>query len=296
MKGAISYALFGYDRERAHNCFDFLSYLRSMHICLRFNRLIYPGWQMVVNIDKATFDSPYKSLFLWYVQKGYIRFVIHENGAPLCRAMLWRLHTVFSYTHPEWEFSHVICRDLDSISTYREAQMVAEWVKEDKAMHCITDSVSHTIPAMGGMVGFRPGYVNDIMKITQHPQDAWNNLMAMAIDIDYRVKGSDQDFLGRVMYPKLCQNATEHFIKGRPHDLVEGNGRHYSVPTEPIAVSPKFVETNLLAGHVGAAGVYEAPTRKFLYYDDPFKSDYAEIETMKGFEQLFYWTTREDLR
>lgn len=298
MKGAISYSLFGFDRERAHNCFDFNSYLRGMHLCLRFNRLIYPGWQMVVNIDRATYDSPYRPIFEWHASKGYIRFEIQENNTPLCKAMLWRLKTVFSYAHPEWEFSHVICRDLDSISTYREAQMVHQWVKEDKALCAITDSVSHTIPLMGGLVGFRPGYVNDIMKITTNPPDAWNNLINMAPDINYNIKGSDQDFMNRVMYPKLCTNASEFFIKGRPHDLVEGNGRHYSVPDITISskVNPKFTETNSLCGHAGSAGFYEAPTMKFLYYEDPYKDQYAELENMKGFESIFYWNTREDLR
>lgn len=302
----IAYSLFGYDRGRASNCFDFNSYLRGMHICLRFNRILFPGWRMIVNIDRATYDSPYRSIFEWHEKKGFIRFDIQEDNTPLCKAMLWRLKTAFCYTHPEWEFSHVICRDLDSIPTLREAQMVQEWIDEDKAIHCITDSVSHTIPMMGGMIGLRPGYVNDIMKITDNPPDAWSNLLAMGSGIDYQYKGSDQDFLNRVMYPKLCQSATEHFIKGRPHDLIEGNGRHYRVPDN----IPKWIkeslhgymlcdqldETNRLAGHVGAAGFYEAPTMKFLYYDDPYKHEYEELENMPEFAQIFYWSTREDLR
>lgn len=297
MKGAISYSLFGYDKERQHNCFDFNSYLRGMHICLRFNRILFPGWQMVVNIDEASYNSPYKPIFEWHANKGYIKFNICPDNEKLCKAMLWRLKTVFDMTGPGWTYTHVICRDLDSIATYREAQAVKQWIDEDKAMHCITDSVSHTIPMLGGMVGFRPGYVNDVMKITDDPGKAWFHLMDMSGGIDFSRKGSDQDFLNSVMYPKLCQHATEHFVKGRPHDLIEGNGRHYSIdPKIDIGLKPEYVQTNLLAGHIGAAGFYEAPTMKFLYYDDPYKSDYEELETMEGFEQIFYWSYREDLR
>lgn len=315
MKGAISYSLFGYDKERQANCFDFNSYLRGMHICLRFNRILFPGWQMVVNIDSSTYESPYKPIFEWYAKKGFIKFNICPDNEKLCKAMLWRLKTVFEMNGPGWTYTHVICRDLDSIATYREAQAVAEWVKEDKALHCITDSVSHTIPMLGGMIGFRPGYVNDVMKITDDPGKAWFHLIDQSGGIDFSRKGSDQDFLNSVMYPKLCTHATEHFVKGRPHDLVEGNGRHYSIKDSwpefivdnrgnlpsPFNVNmaeweSRLRETNLLAGHIGAAGFYEAPTMKFLYYDDPFKAEYEELETMKGFEQIFYWTTREDLR
>lgn len=296
MKGAVSYALFGYERERAHNCFDFASYMRGLHICIRFNRLLFREWDIVLNIDHATYNSPYKPIFDWHVSKGWLKVNLCTDGEKLCKAMLWRMKTVFMFDHPNWRYSHVICRDLDSIPTMREVAMVNEWIAEDKAMHCITDSVSHTIPMMGGMVGFRPGYVNDLMKITDQPDEAWDRLMAMGKDINYNVKGSDQDFLNRVMYPKLCTNATEHFIKGRPHDLVEGNGRHYSVPDKATGLNPAFYETDRLAGHVGAAGFYEAPTMKFLYYDDPHKLDYHELESMPEFAQIFYWYHREDLK
>jgi len=294
---AIAYSLFGYDRSRFANSFDFSSYLRGLHICIRFNRILYPNWVNVVNMDNATYNSPYRKIFDWHQNKGFIKIVLWPDNAPLCVGMLWRVHTVFSYIHPEWEYTHVICRDLDSISTYREAQMVKQWIDEDKAMHCITDSISHTIPMMGGLIGFRPGYVNDIMNLSNNPDKVFDKLMKLDNGTDFNRKGSDQDFLNRVMYPRLCTNATEHFIKGRPHDLIEGNGRHYSVDeTIDIGVDPKFKETNLLAGHAGAAGFYEAPTMKFLYYSDPYKNDYTELEEMEGFEKIFYWNNREDLR
>lgn len=289
MKGAVSYSLFGFDRGRQHNCFDHLSYVRGLHICIRLNRLLYPDWDIVLNIDSASYNSPYKPIFDWHEGQGWLKINLCPDGEKLCKAMLWRLKAVFAYEHPEWTYTHVICRDLDSIPTYREVQMVRQWIEEDKAMHCITDSVSHTIPMMGGMVGFRPGYVNDLMKITNKPDQAWDRLLAMAPDINYSVKGSDQDFMNRVMYPKLCTNATEHFIKGRPHDLIEGNGRHYSVPDKAIGINPAFQETDRLAGHVGAAGFYEAPTMKFLRDEDPFVEQYAELETMPEFKSIFYW-------
>jgi len=310
MKGALSYSLFGFDRSRAENSFDFQSYLRGLHLCIRFNRLIYPGWTNVLNIDNASYNSPYKPIFDWHENQGNLTINVFEDGKPLCLAMLQRLRAVFMMDGSNWKFTHVLCRDLDSISTYREAQMVQEWIEEDKAIHCITDSISHTIPMMGGMIGFRPGYVNDILKITDNPSDAFDRLIERGQGIDYRHKGTDQDFLNRVIYPSCSTHATEHFIKGMSHNLIEGNGRHYSVTynrpkwifdtnwTNEICSSLEadINETNLLVGHVGAAGYYETPTMRFLYHKDPFKESYQELEMMKGFEKIFYWSTREDLR
>ena len=298
---AISYALFGFDRGRVDNCFSFESYLRGFHISIRFNRILYPGWITVLNIDHATYNSPYKPIFDWHVAKGYCVLSFHDNNAALCAAMLWRVSTVFDYDHPQWRYTHVLCRDLDSIATYREAQMVQEWIKEDRAIHCITDSVSHTIPMMGGMVGFRPGYVNDLLKLSSNPSWAFKELMKLGNGIDFTRKGSDQDFLNRVIHPKCAHNATEHYILGMRHDVLENNGRHYSINSEikPEGVSDEMrdkLEEKKLAGHVGAAGFYETPTMYFLYHHDPFKEEYKELEEMKEFDKIFYWRTREDLR
>jgi hypothetical protein len=298
---AISYSLFGYNREREANSFDFSSYLRGFHINIRFNRILYPNWITVLNLDHATYNSPYKPIFDWHVSKGYAKISLQDSGAPLCKSMLWRLKTVFDYDHPNWRYTHVICRDLDSIATYREAQMVQQWVEEDKAIHCITDSISHTIPMMGGMVGFRPGYVNDLLKLNINPEQAWDKLLSLAPDIDYRRKGSDQDFLNRIVHPKCAHNATEHFILGMRHDVIENNGRHYSIDPsiKPEGVSDEMrdkLEEKKLAGHVGAAGFYETPTMYFLYHHDPYKEDYKELEEMPEFDKIFYWRERADLR
>lgn len=293
----ISYSLFGYDRRRFENCFDFLSYLRTMHLNIRFNRIIYPGWKTILNLDHATYNSPYKKIIDWHVSKGYLEINLCPDNEKLCKAMLWRLKPIFDYDHPEFRYTHVLCRDLDSIATYREAQMVQQWIEENKTIHCITDSVSHNIPMLGGMIGVMPGYFNGRLGLQKDPQHKWDELLAMADDIDYSRKGSDQDFLNRIVYPKCSESSTEHFIKGMPHNLAEGNGRHYSVPNiDVIGVDRKYEVTNQLAGHVGAAGFYEAPTMKFLYWEDPYKDQYAELENMEEFRHIFYWAYREDLR
>jgi len=297
MRGCISYSLFGYGKDTYNDCFDFFSFLRCMHICIRFNRILFPGWDIIINTDSATYNSPYKKIFDWHINKGFIKIKLFENNQPLCRAMLQRLKPIFEYDHPNFRYSHVLCRDLDSISTFREAQMVKQWIDEDKTMLCITDSISHNIPILGGMCGFSPGYFNGRMQLTLDPEYKWDELMSRVDDIDYSRKGSDQDFLNRIIYPICAESSTEFFIKGMPHNLAEGNGRHYVLDESiDIGIDDKFKQTNLLAGHIGASGFYEFPTMKFLYYEDPYKDDYTELENMEEFRSIFYWVVREDLR
>jgi len=148
----ISYALFGYNKEQQANCFSFDSYLRGLCINLRMNRLLYPDWEIVLNLDQSTYDG-FKDLF----DRLPISVRIHEP-APLCKAMLWRMKPIFEMENGHWKYSHVLCRDLDSPATYREVQAVNYWMMRDKALHAITDSVSHDIPLMGGMIGVIPKY------------------------------------------------------------------------------------------------------------------------------------------
>lgn len=286
MRRAISYSLFGYNRKTPDNCFDFACYMRGLHINIRFNRILYPGWTTVVNVDHSTYNSEFKEIFQWHEANGYLKVNLCDDGEPLCKAMLWRMKTIFDTRNNEWTWSHVIMRDLDSIATFREVQMVQEWINEaTKAIHCITDSVSHNIPMMGGMIGFQPSLFSSLTGIHN-----WDQLLAFDKSMDFTVKGSDQTFLNRAIYPKCAGSATEHFIKGMVHNLPENNGRHYVVNENlPIGVDERFKATNLLCGHVGAAGYYEAPTMKFLHYDDPYRGDYIAIEKMEKFRNIFYW-------
>jgi len=280
---AISYSLFGYDREKHPSCFDFDCYARGLFANIRFNRILYPNWDNVLNIDEASYDSKYRKLYDWLQGHGYIKVNIFQNGEPLCKAMLRRLQPVFAYTHPEWVYTHVLCRDTDSISTYREAQAVQQWIQENKSIHCITDSISHNIPMMGGMIGIAPAGFTSLMN-----SRSWTELLSLTTSIDFNQKGADQDFLNKYIYPKCADSSTEHFVLGMKQNIREGNGRHYSIADiEVQGVDPVFKMTNDCAGHIGAAGFYETPTVKFLRHYDPYEAEYLEIE--KQFPKLFYW-------
>lgn len=279
MKGCISYSLFGLN-QNVQNSFEFHTYLRGLWVNARVNRVLYPGWDIAVHTERYIYEA-FQPVLDWLSSRGiiYTSFPPHTN-VPLCKKMLWRMYPAF-----DSNYTHVLCRDTDSVGTFRERQAVQEWVNEDKTIHCITDSVSHNIPMMGGMIGIRPQHFTMRMRI-----NSWDELMQLAGSIDFSRKGSDQDFLNSKIYPKCADSATEHFILGMKQTIPEGGGRHYSIPdVEVDGVPTEHKMLNDCAGHIGAAGYYEPPMVKWLNQVDPYRDEYAEIE--RQFPNIFFWRT-----
>ncbi len=288
---AIAYSLFGYGKPKEVNSFPFESYLRGLAINLMLNRLLYPGWDNVVVMDKKTYQHC----------GGLIRSMGAEievlDAQPFCKMMLWRLRPCF-YTNDKgaWKYTHVICRDTDSPPTYREAQAVEHWITNGTAAHAITDSVSHGIPMLGGMVGFMPAGLS--MRMCA---DSWDELMGKN-SMDLSRKGTDQDFLNQVIYPELSKyghcSVTQHYFKGMPDtnmpyyyrclcDPVAGHKDDCHLNVEVPGVDPEFACTNSIAGHIGAAGFYEGPMMDILRkYKDRFKD---LLEVQQEYPRIFYW-------
>lgn len=274
---AISYSIFGVG-ETNPNCFSFESYLRGLHLNLRLNRLIYPDWITVINCDSKT--QP----FVWDLNNLPNVRVMSHKAAPLCAAMLWRLAPVFEMSGGHWLYSHVICRDVDSPTTYREAQAVQVWINNDKAMHAIADSVSHTIPLMGGMIGVRPDYFTERMNC-----NTFHDFMQLGKDYNFSAKGTDQDFLNGIVYQRFAQpghdSITQHYIKGMPQTFLQDY--HNTIDDIPLGIPESLKESNEICGHIGAAGFYEPPMFKFLNkYWHKF-GDILEIE--KKNTDIFWW-------
>jgi hypothetical protein len=275
MKGAICYSLFGYDRERAENCFDFNSYLRGLAINIRMARLIYPHWDIIVQTDQSTYEGWKELLEAWP-----IKLEVHQNGVPLTLAMLWRLRPCF-----DLNYTHVLCRDLDSPLTYRERQAVEYWMNRDKAAHAITDSVSHDVPMLGGMIGFRPQYFRDKVGVS-----SWGDMIRLRPNYNWEQKGSDQQFLRDIIYPCFARHTvdsiTQHYILGMPNSFL--SDCHSTIQDLELEGVPfEMKESNDTCGHIGAAGWYETAMFKFLRKHWDKFTDILDVE--KQYSNIFYW-------
>jgi len=273
MKGAISYSLFGFNKERQENCFVFSDYLRGLNLNIRLARVLYHNYDIILHTDNATYNG-LKHIF----DALPIKVVVCEN-AELTKAMLWRMKPVFNT-----DYDIVLCRDLDSPLTYRERQAVRYFENRDKSAHAITDSISHDVPMLGGMIGFRPKYFKDYTGFTSWEQ------MVEGKGIDYTKKGADQDLLKQYVYPCFAQygkdSITQHYILGHGNTFL--SDYHNTIPNMEIEAPIEFKCTNDLCGHIGAAGYYTSPMLSFiLKYKDLF-TDLWDIE--KNYKDIYYWT------
>lgn len=275
LKKCLSFALFGHGKPDSPNCFSPVSYLRGLLMHVRMSRLLYPNFEIVLEIDEPTYNAYYELL-----DNLPIIVNINYEDAPLTKAMLWRMKPVFLYE----QYGHVLCRDLDSPPTYREAQAVQDWINGDKGCHAITDSISHTVPLLGGMVGFRPQYF-PMRTGYQH----WHEMFE-GVNIDFSRKGADQDFLNKYIYPHFAKHShpdiTQHYILGMPNTFLNGF-KNYIPDLEVDCVSRDLQETNDCASHIGQAGWLFPQTFKIMKkYQDRF-ADLFEVE--KKFPTIAFW-------
>ena len=269
---AISYSLFGFDKERQENCFVFGDYLRGLNLNIRLARILYPDYTIVVHVDTATYNG-----LSHILNELPIQVVVCED-APLTKAMLWRMKPIFS-----GDFEIVLCRDLDSPLTYRERQAVKYWENKEKAAHSITDSISHNVYMLGGMVGFKCKHFTDYTGFK-----TWEQMVS--IDLDYQRKGADQDLLNRYVYPAFSKHGqdsiTQHYILGMPNSFL--SDCHNTIQDMEIDVPFEFKCTNDLCGHIGAAGYYTSPMLSFILKYNHLFSDLWELE--KKYKDIYYWT------
>jgi hypothetical protein len=185
----ISLSLFGYNKKY-ENCFDFYTYLIFFSVGLRAYRVLYPDWTIYLSLETEAYNA--YSEYFESLKKLGVKYELKESST-LCRNMLWRIEPI--------QFAdYTICRDIDSLPTYRERQATEVWLKDNTLAHVITDCESHDISIMGGMCSFKKGVVD------------------FCFDRDFSSKGSDQEFLSQRIYPNLKHSITEHRIKGYPSD------------------------------------------------------------------------------
>ena len=279
MKKTISYSLFGFNNQNA-NSFDFKTYLRYLGLNIRMKQLIYPDWDINLITDIETYTSVYQGFFDFHTHSagGSFKISFAEKEA-LCKMMIKRLMPLF-FTE---NYDYVICRDIDSLVSYREAQAVQLWILSGLPAHAITDSVSHTVPLMGGMIGFKP---NDFKRVINV------NTFQQLIDSDCRVrdwsvKGTDQDFLGEIVYPKFHNKIIQHYVLGMPSTGSEWCFN--SINNINLEINSELRESNLLINHIGQSGAIIEPVLKFL---EKFESveDRAMFQSIeKSYTDVFYW-------
>lgn len=276
MPNAISYSLFGYKQNHTDG-FSFSSYLRGLSMNLQMAELLYPGWQIYLAVDEQSYDSPFKPYFDYHAASGRIHLEILPPD-ELCAMMLWRMRPVFMS-----KYDRVLCRDIDSLVCHRERQAVEYWIQSGRAVHAITDSVSHTIALMGGMIGF----MNKEFRGFIHCR-SFAEMRAMAPNFGFKVKGADQSFLNKYILPRVADTMCEHYVLGMRQSF-RGECFNYIQDIPVPGVDELMRESNHLVEHIGQAGFICDPVLKFLDAHLPAdrKQYYKQIE--EQFKEVHYW-------
>ena len=238
MLRVVSYSLFrsaasAYESERAgagRGVF-FRGFLPTL---VRAHRSVYPDWEMRIHHDERVMEWEYFHALERMRDRKMLKLIFMGPVPSLCGGMLWRLNPIF-----DSHVSHVICRDVDSLSMPRERRAVERWIAGGKPLHSMQDSTSHhATRIMGGMLGCRTDFMRKI-----YPQPEALQTMMHLSGIDFDKHGADQRFLfielDRYDREGLLHLDTPETLgpKDDPRDVCDGFARHIggAVHAGPIA-------------------------------------------------------------
>jgi len=254
----LSYSLFG-----DPNSFEFPFYLRGLYFNLRMNRILYPDLKSVVAIQRGLLAEP----LINDIEDLFPELsIIREMTSPRCESMLWRMKPLF-------EGLDVICRDTDSVSTYREACCVYGWIDSGLPFHAMNDNDAHT-GLMGGMVSFNS---REFREAT-----GFNSFAQMVEGLDLTKHGSDQNFMNKHILPKISNNLLLHMDKGAGCQALVTQ----PIPQSHPRVARKLWVTDLISRYIGSAGVIDFELLRFFKSVET-SGDYMRFESKHS--KIFYW-------
>jgi len=193
MKKIISYSLWGtnplYTVNAIKNC--------------EIAKNIFPDWTCRFYLNNSVPPNIIKHL--------------SENNAELVYmngdqdyGMLWRFNAASDNT-----VDIMISRDTDSHLSIRDKAAVDEWLNSDKNVHIMRDHSFHSVHIMAGMWGVRN-------KILPNMSELISNFL---LQYPIKTKQIDQNFLQKIIYPKIIDTALVHDLLGR-----HNHGKQFPIP------------------------------------------------------------------
>lgn len=259
----ISYSLFDHPLAKP---FEKHFYVKGFWYNCRMNRFLFPDWKTHLNVDRVTYEE-FKLMFDWLKHNHGVGVTIHEKSPWLCEGMMWRMEPIFTQ-----DVSHVLCRDADSLTTYREALAVQEWLESGVPFNSIADNPGHS-GLMGGLVGFDTARLKALLDVT-----FWHDLVN---GFDLSLRGSDQHLMNQRILPKI--EGELYSIGGNNPRQLDDIFSHRSLPQ----VDWRLYESNFCICFIGAAGINEMETIRFFKRFDAY--DWAFLEIEKLYPKLFPW-------
>ncbi|HEY3429629.1 MAG TPA: hypothetical protein VGK39_03060 [Cyclobacteriaceae bacterium] len=230
------------------------------------NRILLPDFYTTVYTTTELIDKYWA--FWQGLGKLNPKLTVQEedNNPQRCAGMLWRMKPLFDDTEL------VLCRDADSVITYREANCIHHWLRSGLPFHAINDNDAHG-GLMGGLVGFKS---KDFLKATNY-----KSFDQMVKGLDLKQHGSDQNFLNKSIHPKIKHGLMMHKLRG-----AGVNAARVELSAPNGVVDKKYWVTDLISRYIGSAGVIDFELLRFFksFDNDPKFDDFEKL-----FPNLFYW-------
>lgn len=162
---------------------------------------IYPGWKCRFYIHTPTVPkSIIRELEAMNCELFFRAEPIITNNYP---GMFWRIEVL-----KDKEVGRFIVRDTDSRLSEREKVCVDEWIESKKNFHIIRDHPHHGARIMGGMWG-ATSVIGSILNYNKEFRRFKESFPFHNIR-KARKEGGNQNFLARMIYPKIRNDVIIH--------------------------------------------------------------------------------------
>ena len=223
MKKVISVSIF--DGMSKRNIDNF--YWAALIHVVRGYLTIFPDWELWIYHDSSLYDAIYGSVLLTLEERGLVKLTYVKENELLCKAMMWRLRPIFDDS-----VDYVLCRDVDHVPTGRERAIVDAFVSSDKIALGINDAWAHTIPLMGGMVGFKTKELKKRLQANSLDELLNRHKSRFA----FERHGTDQHFLMNVVWPVVKSDLYMFSSQNRDDRVPYPNVKiRHNVPIKPIS-------------------------------------------------------------
>jgi hypothetical protein len=258
----LSYSLFG-----DPSSFEFNWYLRGAYYNVRMNKILLPDFHTTIYTTTELINKYYPFWQGLGQLNNKLTIQEEDNNPQLCEGMLRRMIPLF-----EENIELVLCRDLDSVITFKEANCINHWLRSGLPYHAINDNPAHG-GLMGGLVGF---------KAKEFKQDTgYKSYDQMIRGLELSNHGSDQNFMNKFIHPKIKHGLLMHKLKGQG---IEAKRTETVVPSGHV--DKKYIHSDLISRYIGSAGVIDFELLRWFKDHDP-DPKFDEFE--RKYSDVMYW-------
>ena len=261
---------------------------------------LFLGYALRIHHDEHLYHANGGDVLLGLARRGLVELVYIPSrpGQGKCERMLHRLL-------PAWDpaVEVVICRDVDSLPTWRDRSAVEEFVASGCDAHTILDSCSHT-GFMGGLSAFRAASLRAI-----YPTFEAFIAAAGKTDAEWDAHGADQAWLNHIElergYSRGNWGVLEHCLpreddprygqlRGNQEMWREGrtvlSRREVAVffSSKDFGVSHEVAEgSDALTNHLWSSGYDVRRARAFYDRYSPVAAEVLEAEMFAAGQRVF---------